>query len=207
MRHALAALLMLALLTPKAPQQDGREPERMYRIEIDGQAFAARVDEPLFASVGEASAWLVLRRAGTRLFALERLELAYPEWMAFRVELESAEEERWALTGQDVSLTISRHVTPRRSARDFLEQLADDLQLRSGERIEWQHLTLAGESRTGRAVRASEDGRVVQRRVFTLSHGEDVYVLTVAENLDRNGRSLAEARDLLQLLTDTLRLK
>jgi len=213
MRSASLSLAVLlstvfsAALAPRAPQADGLEPEVELVLELNGYPLEVRVDEPFQVSVGEDCVSGVLRKRDRRRFELDGLVFSYPSYLAFRADLAQPAAQRWTLTGNEVELALIRHVDPRLPARTLLEAEVERLKGAGEADVRYEHLSLAGERRTGRVVRTMQDGVGVQRRVFALSNGEDVFVLVLAENLDARGKPVAEGAELVRLLEETFRLR
>jgi hypothetical protein len=195
---------LTTVLAPRAPQANGAEPEVELLLELDGYPLAVRVDEPFLVSVGESCVSGVLRRRDRRRFELPGLAFSYPSYLAFRGDLGEPAAPRWTLTGNEVELALTRHVDPRPPARTLLDAEVERLRGSAEAEVRYEHLQLAGERRTGRVVRTWQDGVGVQRRVFALSHGEDVFVLVLAENLDARGKPVSEGAELVRLLEETL---
>lgn len=201
------AVLLVPVLAPRTPQADGLEPEVELVLELDGQALPVRIDEPFQVACGEGCVSGVLRQRNRRRFELSRLVFSYPSYLAFRAELADPRAPRWTLTGNQIELALTHHVDPPRSARTLLEAEVERLQGSDEAEVRFESLQLAGERQSGRRLRTWREGVGVQRRVFALSHGEDVYLLVLAENLDARGKPLEEGEELLQLLVETLRLR
>ena len=205
---SLAVLVSAStVLAPRAPQQDGLEPEVELVLELNGYPLEVRVDEPFQVSVGEDCVGGVLRKRDRRRFELEGLVFSYPSYLAFQADLGEPAAQRWTLTGNEVELAVTRHVDPRPSARTLLEAEVERLKGASEAEVHLEHLELAGDRRSGVVLRTWQDGLGVQRRVFALSHGEDVFVLVLAENLDARGKPVREGAELQRLLEETLRLR
>jgi hypothetical protein len=205
---SLAVLVSLSsVLAPRAPQADGLEPEVELLLELDGYLLEVRVDQPFQVSVGEGCVTGVLRRRDRRRFELDGLAFSYPSYLAFRADLGELATQRWTLTGNEVELALTRHVDPRPSARTLLEAEVERLRGASEAEVRLEHLELAGDRRRGLELRTWQDGVGVRRRVFALSHGEDVFVLVLAENLDARGKPVREGAELVRLLEETFRFR